>query len=217
MNLWIELLLVSLALTNLALTSLCRLETCIRVAAAQGILLGLVTVALHSPAISLHMLVLVLGIIVLKGLVFPWLLFRAMRQARVRREVEPFVSFTWSLLIGTLALPTAMWLSSRLPAAHPSHTPLLIPVALHAILAGLLLIVSRRKAITQVLGYLVMENGIYLFGIALVGEESVLVDLATLLDVFVGVFVMGIAIFHINRTFDHIDTDRLSALKDWPS
>ncbi len=217
MTLWIELLLVLLVLANLALTTLSRLDTCIRMAAAQGILLGLVTAALHAHALSVHLVFLAAGIMALKGLVFPWLLFRAMRQARVRREVEPFVSFTWSLLAGTLALPAAMWLAGRLPSAPSEHSSLLVPVALHAILAGLLLIVSRRKAITQVLGYLVMENGIYLFGIALVGEESILVDLATLLDVFVGVFVMGIAIFHISRTFDDIDTNRLSALKDWHS
>jgi hydrogenase-4 component E len=67
----------------------------------------------------------------------------------------------------------------------------------------------------QVLGYLVMENGIYTFGVGLVQGTPMLVELAILLDVFVGVFVMGIAIFHISRAFDHIDTERLRALRDW--
>jgi hydrogenase-4 component E len=78
----------------------------------------------------------------------------------------------------------------------------------------LLLIVSRRKAVTQTLGYLAMENGIYAFGLAFAVEEPLLVEMGVLLDVFVAVFVMGIAIHHISREFDHIDTDRLSALKD---
>ena len=81
-------------------------------------------------------------------------------------------------------------------------------------MVGLLLIVSRSKAVMQALGYLAMENGIYAFGLAFAVEEPLLVEMGVLLDVFVAVFVMGIAIHHISREFDHIDTDRLSALKD---
>ncbi len=81
-------------------------------------------------------------------------------------------------------------------------------------MVGLLLIVSRRKAVMQTLGYLAMENGIYAFGLAFAVEEPLLVEMGVLLDVFVAVFVMGIAIHHISREFDHIDTDRLSTLKD---
>ena len=78
-----------------------------------------------------------------------------------------------------------------------------------------ILIVSRRKALTQVLGYLVMENGIYAFGVGLVPGTPVLVELGILLDVLVAVFVMGITIFHINREFEHLDTSRLTTLSDW--
>jgi hydrogenase-4 component E len=89
-----------------------------------------------------------------------------------------------------------------------------VPVALFTSLVGLFVIISRRKALTQVLGYLVLENGIYTFGVGLVQNTPMLVELGVLLDVFVAVFVMGIAIFHINRQFDHIDTDRMVLLKD---
>jgi hydrogenase-4 component E len=89
-----------------------------------------------------------------------------------------------------------------------------VPAAFFSILSGLFLIISRRTALSQVIGYLVLENGIYTFGISLVQEEEFLVELGVLLDVLVGVFVMGITLFHISREFDHIDVDRLSALKD---
>jgi hydrogenase-4 component E len=79
---------------------------------------------------------------------------------------------------------------------------------------GFVLLVTRRKAITQVLGYLTLENGVYAFGAAVALDMPVMVELGILLDVFVGVFVMGIAIFHISREFDHIDTDRLVNLSD---
>ena len=91
---------------------------------------------------------------------------------------------------------------------------LLIPAALATVLIGLLVLVSRTLALTQVVGYIVVENGIFLFGLTLVREMPLLVELGILLDVFVGVFVMGIVVYHISRTFDHIDTQELTQLKD---
>jgi hydrogenase-4 component E len=78
---------------------------------------------------------------------------------------------------------------------------------------GLFLIVSRKLALNQVLGYLVMENGIYVLGLALVKEIPVLVEMGVLMDAFVAVFVMSIATWHISREFDHIDVDQLDSLK----
>jgi hydrogenase-4 component E len=87
-------------------------------------------------------------------------------------------------------------------------------VALFTIMVGMLLIVSRRKAVMQTLGYLAMENGIYAFGLAFAVEEPLLVEMGVLLDVFVGVFVMGIAIHHISHKVDLCQTfDRLSDVK----
>jgi len=80
-------------------------------------------------------------------------------------------------------------------------------------MVGLFVIVTRRTAAKQVLGYLSMENGIYAFGMAFVREEPFLVGVGILLDAFMAVFVMGIAIFHINREFDHIEVDQLDTLK----
>jgi hydrogenase-4 component E len=107
-----------------------------------------------------------------------------------------------------------MWLGGRLPLPVPAKSPLVVPLALFTTMVGLFAVVSRRKALTQVLGYLVMENGIYAFGLAFAHNEPLLIELGTLLDVFTAVFVMGITIFHINREFDHIDTDQLNTLRD---
>jgi hydrogenase-4 component E len=81
-------------------------------------------------------------------------------------------------------------------------------------MVGLFLIVSRKKALTQVLGYLVIENGIYTIGMALAQEQPLLIEMGILLDVFVAVFVMGITLFRIGRDFDNIDTDQMATLKD---
>ena len=205
---------IGIVLTSFVLLGSSRLGTCIRVAALQGILLGLLTLTAASESV-LRAGILAVSSAGLKGIIFPWLLSRALREADVWRQVEPFVGYNLSLLIGTAALAASLWLAGRLPPPNPAASTLVFPVALFTILAGLLLIVSRRKALTQVIGYLVLENGIYMFGAGLVEDTPMLVELGVLLDLFVAVFVMGIAVFHINREFDHIDTGRLTALRDW--
>jgi hydrogenase-4 component E len=214
MQLWTDSILILFALSSLRLLGSSRLSGCIRIVAFQGILLGLLTLVVHRHELSLRPLALATAIVGLKGVAFPWLLARVLRDAEVRREVEPFVSYTVSLLIGTLALALSLWLSRGLPLPAQPIASLLVPVALFTILAGLFVIISRGKALTQVLGYLVLENGIYVFGVGLVQGTPMLVELGVLLDVFVAVFVMGIALFHINREFDHIDADRLVVLRD---
>jgi hydrogenase-4 component E len=215
MSTWTDTILVCLVLTGFVLLGSSRLLRHIRIVAAQGVLLALLTLAAHQHALSARVLVLAVTIATLKGAAFPWLLSRVLRTADVRREVEPFVSYNVSLLIGGLTLPVAFWLSARLPLPAPPISSLVVPVAFFTTLLGLFVIVSRRKALTQVLGYLVLENGIYVFGVGLTADVPMVVEFGVLLDVFVAVFVMGIAIFHINREFDHIDADQLAALHDW--
>lgn len=211
----LDTVLICIVLTSFLLLGSTRIGTCIRVVALQGVLLGFLTLA-ASGEHSLRAEMLALASTALKGVAFPWLLSRALRDAEVRREVEPFVGYNLSLLIGTAVLAASLWLAAQLPQPNPEVSALVVPVALFTTLIGLFLIVNRRKALMQVLGYLVLENGIYAFGVGLVEGTPMLVELGVLLDLLVAVFVMGIAVFHINREFDHIDTDRMTALRDWP-
>ena len=211
---WLDTLMVLVVFTSLKLLGSSRLGSSIRTVAFQGILLGLLPVVAHPGSVTLRLQAMTAAAVGIKGIVFPWLLFRALRGARVRREVEPFVGYTSSLLIGVLTLIASLWVGSRLRVPGESISPLLVPVALSTMLVGLFLIISRKKALSQVLGYLVFENGIYAFGVGVAYEAPLLVELGVLLDVFVAVFVMGIAIFHIRREFDSIDTTRLETLKD---
>ncbi|MBI2931203.1 MAG: hydrogenase [Planctomycetes bacterium] len=213
MSLLIESAMVLLVLTNLTLLGLSRLRSCIRVVAVQGIVLGLLPLAAHADDLAPRIILLAGGTVALKGFVFPWMLLRALRVANVRHEVEPIVGYTLSIVIGIAGFGMSLWVGSRLTIPGAAAPPLVLPVALFTILVGLFVIVSRRKALTQVLGYLVLENGMYAFGIVLVGEIPMLVELGVLLDVFVAVLVMGIAIYHISREYDHIDVDELDALR----
>jgi hydrogenase-4 component E len=208
-----DLILVLIVLTNLKLLGSSRLGASIRAVAAQGVMLGLLPVLAHVHELSLHFAVLAVGTVMLKGVVFPWLLFRALREAEVTREVEPYVGYVTSILVGVTALGASFWMGGRLPISTVEPSSLLVPSALFSILAGLFLIVARKRAVNQVLGFLVLENGIYTFGVGIVAETPFLVELGVLLDAFVAVFVMGIAVYHINREFDHIEVDRLDRLK----
>jgi len=214
MNELIDALMVLLVLMNLRLLGSSRLSACIRTAAIEGIALGLLPLMLvWKEGLSGVLIFLAAASVLTRGVLFPWLLLNAQRDANVQREAEPFLSYPLSIMAGVAALVLSFWLSSRLPLPFASGTPLLISVGLSTILVGVLLIVSRKLAISQVLGYIVMENGIYVLGLALVREIPALVEMGVLLDAFVAVFVMSIVTHHISRQFDHIDADQMDSLK----
>ena len=214
MDLFTDAVIAALILTNIRLIASSRILACIYAVACQGVLLGILPLLVTQEHLTIRAFALSGATIALKGFFFPWLLIRALHSVSVRREMEPLVSYTLSLLVGGVLLATAMWVGRQLPLPVPAHSPMVLPLAMFNIMVGLFAIVSRRKALTQVLGYLVMENGIYAFGLAFALSEPLLVELGILLDAFMAVFVMGITIFHISREFDHMDTDRLSVLRD---
>jgi hydrogenase-4 component E len=211
---WLDTLMALIVFTNLRLLGSSRLGACIRTVALQGVFLGLLPLIAHSNDLGWRIVLLAFAGMALKAGVFPWLFFRALRGAKVRREMEPYVGYSLSLLAGIASFAVALWVGSALELPNRAISPLLVPVALSTMLVGLFVIVSRRKALTQALGYLAFENGIYAFGIGIAHEAPFLVEAGILLDVFVAVFVMGIAIFHIRREFDSIDTAALSSLRD---
>jgi hydrogenase-4 component E len=215
MSVGVEGVIALLVITDLLLLGSSRLRSCITVAALQGAVVSLLPVLLHGDEGWVRAWSLTVGSMLLKGGVFPWLLRRVLRESGVRREVEPFVGHTLSVMGGVAALAFAVWVDARLalPASATGHAPLLVPAGLATLLVGLFLIVSRRTAVTQVLGYLVVENGIYAIGVALVGGVPLLVELGVLMDIFVAVFIMSIAAYHISREFDHIDVDQLDRLR----
>jgi hydrogenase-4 component E len=207
-----EIILLLVVLTDFAVLGTSRLSTCIRALAAQGLLLGMLPLA-TAPHFSVHMAALSLGTVAVKAVLLPWFLAWAIREAEVRREVEPRIGYNASLLLGALALVLAFAIAARLPLPA-RHQALLVPVSLATLIIGFIVLTTRRKALTQVVGYLVLENGIYLFGLTQTQSVPFLLEIGVLLDVFVGVFIMGIVVFHINREFDTLDSARLTELKD---
>lgn len=206
-------LVAGLLLINLVALGTSRIGTVVRAVALQGVLLGALAAAAHGE-LSYRIAVLVVASVLIKGWLIPVILFRALRQVEIKREVEPSLGLLPSLLLGAFATVLAVATGNRLPVAETRLAPLLIPASLATVAAGFILLTTRRKAISQVLGYLVLENGIFIFGLLLVEAMPFLVEAGVLLDLFVGIFVLSIIIHHINREFSSLDTRRLSLLKD---
>jgi hydrogenase-4 component E len=206
-------LVAALLLINLVVLGSSRIGAVVRAVALQGILLGVLTIAAHGET-SRWVIALAVVSATVKGWLIPTILFSALRQVAIKREVEPSLGLLPSLLLGAFATVLAVVASSRLPLAETELAPLLVPASFATVAAGFIVITTRRKAISQVLGFLMLENGIFVFGLLLVEAMPFLVEAGILLDLFVGIFVLSIIIHHINREFASLDTRRLSLLKE---
>lgn len=196
----IDPLLVLILMLNFLILGTSRLRAAINASAAQGALLGLLAVFVHgSPA--MRPILLATAAAAIKGLLIPAMLMRALRDAAIHREIEPYISFLTSLLLGAVATGAAVLFADRLPLAPAHQDSLLVPASLSTVLTGFLVLSTRRKAITQVVGYLVLENGIFIMGLTLHDAMPSLVEIGILLDLLVAIFVIGIVINHINREF----------------
>lgn len=208
-----EFLVILMILLNLRLMGVSRLGACVQTVAIQALVIGALAL-LSQPKPGFWTVALVAAATALKAGVLPAMVHRAMRETGVVREIDPLVGYTLSVLIGTGMFVLSLMAARSLQVPSAGGTHWLVSGTLFTMLTGLFLIVARRKAITQVLGFITMENGIYLFGVTFAIHEPWLVQAGVLLDVFAAVFIMGIMVCHINREFDHIDTNRLSDLKD---
>jgi len=206
------LMIIALAL-NFVTLGVSRIRGVINAVALQGILLGILPLFVH-PEIGVRGVLLVLVTICLKGIVIPRFLFHAMREVNIQHEVRPVVSYMSSILLGAVGTGLAMVFSYTLPLAEEHTNLLLVPASLSTVWTGFLMLTTRQKAIMQVLGYLLLENGIFLFSLLLLKAMPLLVEIGVLLDLFTAVFVMGIIIHHISREFASISTEHLTELKE---
>jgi hydrogenase-4 component E len=206
-------LLVVVLLLNLFVLGTSRLRAVIGASALQGVVLGVLTVSAHGD-FTAEVLLVAVAAVAIKAVVIPRLLHKAMRDAAIEREVEPLVGFIPSLLLGALGTALAVIFSETLPLIPAHKQSLVLPASFATVLSGFIILTTRRKAITQVVGYLILENGIFIMGLALLDAMPFLVEVGVLLDLFVAIFVMGIIINHISREFASTDVARLSSLKE---
>lgn len=212
MTLLDPLLMIVLAL-NFNILSLSRLRPLVLAVAAEGVLLSLLPLVIY-PNLGWHGLILAVSSTLIKGVLIPNALLLAVRSLNLQREKQPLLGFMSTLLLGAMGTGLAVVFARSLPLLPAHGESLLIPTALSCVLTGFLILTTRPLAISQVLGYVVLENGIFTFGLLLLEALPFLVELGVLLDLFTGVFVMGIIIHHLQRAFDSVSTETMAELKE---
>lgn len=203
---------LSMGLNLLALGS-SRLPRLIRAMSAQGVILGMLPLIMQHD-LDWQIILLAVATVAGKGVLIPTLLRKAMRTVYISRELEPLIGFVPSILLGAVGAIFALAATEALPLLPGDAQSLLVPAALATMFSGVILLVGRTKAISQVCGYLILENGIYLFGLLLVASMPLTVEAGVLLDLTAGVFIIGIVIDRIQRAFDSLDTRKLTALRE---
>ena len=206
-------ILVIVLVMNLFALGTSQILAVIRTVAVQGVLLSLIPLLVHQH-LTLPLVLMALTTIALKGMVIPAIMIRALREAHIKREVEPLIGLLPSILLGALTTATALLLAGQLPLVAPHNGTLLVPTSIATVLVGFILLTTRYKALSQVVGYLVLENGIFIFGMLLVEAMPLVVELGVLLDLFVGIFVICIIVNHINQAFSSMDTRQLATLQE---
>ena len=189
------------------------LFTTIRLFAVQSLFLAVVaaTIAISEPR---HELFVMAGLtLVLKALLIPWFLMRVIDRIGIHREIEPFLNVPASLLVCLGLTVVGYRVSTGFPEGARGVSHHLIGVALSLLLIGLFLMVTRKKAITQILALLTVENAVFLVAVGVTSGMPFVVELGISFDVILAVLILGVLVHRIVDRFESMDVSRLSKLK----
>ena len=199
---WGDVICIVVVFLSLIILSNYRVVAMIRVFAVQSFVLSLLPFFLHASFISSQDVFIALVTMILKAALVPSILFWAIRHVSMRSEVKPIIGFGASIIFGAMLIAGAFWVSLSLKLPGKPVSDLILPCSLSTVLLGFMIMVTRTRAVTQVLGYLIMENGIFLFAVSLFDVMPILIEIGILLDIFVAVFIMAIVVNHINEEFE---------------
>ncbi|HEY9681302.1 MAG TPA: hypothetical protein V6C86_06970 [Oculatellaceae cyanobacterium] len=152
---------------------------------------------------------------IFKGLAVPIFLNSIVRRVKVERDVGAFLPAPLTMHLNILLLGVGYLLAAQLPGlAGGTDSRIGAMAAMSILFTGVLLMLTRKLAISQIVGFLVMENGIYLFALTQTHGMPMIVEMGILLDVLVGVMITGMLLFNIKKSFEHIDVTQLTDLRD---
>lgn len=207
----VQMLIALILVSTFMILGSTRLYSCVRAFGIQSFLLAAVAGIVAYSTGKFDIYVVAVLTLVIKAGVIPYIFIYIIRGIRVKREIALYVNVSPSLIIGGILVVISYYLVKSMNISNGlSGFALSASISLVAI--GLFIMISRKKAITQVLGLLIMENGIFLGAISLTYGMPLIVELGIFFDILVGALIMGILIFRINRTFESIDTDMLKTL-----
>ena len=206
---WVSL---SIVVCNLYLLATSRLSGMIRGVAAQGFLMSLLPLLLPNPAEKAHMFLLVFLSVAIKGVIIPRYLYQAIREVRELCEVNPAVGYSLSVIYGILVSAFAFYLLGKIGLSSVTVSPFHAATAIATAFIGIFLIVARQNVVSQIIGYLVLENSGFILGISIAAFQPLFIEMGVLLDMLVGVFIMVMAVNHIYTEHDTISLRKLERL-----
>ncbi len=190
-----------------------RIITYVRVLALQGFILFGVTFLQLKDIQTWNLVLILMETIVFRAVAVPMFLSYLIKRNRITRETEPYLPYFVSLIIITMIVVITVLLAYSIQDTHLGK--IFFIVSLSTLFTGLYFIASRKKIITHVMGYLMIENGVFVLSLAVGNEMPNLVNLGIMLDVFASVLILGIFLNKIGDVFKAVDVDQLSNLKDY--
>jgi hydrogenase-4 component E len=206
----VALLLLATAISSVLLQ---RLDAYIRLIVIQGLLLSGAAAAVALGSGEIHTYAALIVTFAIKPVAVPIVLSYALRHIKIKREVETVVSHKVGFVLACGLVLLAYYVSAPLASLGGGLTKNALPAAISLLLLGLFTMATRRKALTQVVALVMMENGVYFAAVVATRGLPLAVELGAAADILVGVIVMGLVTRQLQRTFDTIDTDHLQALR----
>ena len=209
----IDVLLITFIITLFYIAIANRMLTYLKVLAFQGVLLFVVVFIQLNEINPVNLALILLETIVFKSVAVPLFMAYVLKRNKITREAEPFLPNFVSLIITTLIVVITILLANGVKDTHLDK--IFFVVALSSLFTGLYFIATRRKIITHVIGYLIIENGVFVLSLAVGNEMPMLVNLGIMLDIFASVLILGIFMNKIGDVFKDVDVNQLSSLKDY--
>ncbi len=190
-----------------------RIPALIKVIAFQGIVVSIVPFFIGHDMETGGMIFTVATLII-RGILIPLSIHIAIKKVAIQRDVFPVIGYHASIFCGLGLIVAATVISRQLNIPSISDSRLLFPTAISLLVTGMFLLMARRNAIAMVIGYIMLENGIYLMGTTFSVRALHIVEFGILLDVLAGVMIMAVILQNIKQTFDDVDTTLLRTLKE---
>jgi hydrogenase-4 component E len=207
-----NILLITFAISLVYMGMANRLSTYIRILALQGIILFGVSFIELIQINTINLIFILFETIVFKTIAIPVFLTYVIRKNNIVREAEPFLPDFLSVVIITCIILGSFILSNIITGVH-IHKMFFL-AATSAVMSGLFIIITRKKVVTHIMGYLVIENGVFILSLSAGNKMPMLVNSGITLDIFVSVLVLGVFVNRIGNTFEEMNVDNLTNLKD---
>ena len=203
-----------LLMLSFAMLSQRRILSLIHLYTLQGVALVSANLILGFVTNDVHLYVSAGLTLVLKVGVIPWFLYRLVRRLDVKTDVEPLINIPTTLLIGIVLVIIAFNVAAPISQLATSVARGTLGIALACVLLSFMTMITRAKAIPQVIGFLSMENGLFFAAAAATNGMPMIVELGIGLDVLIGILILGVFMFQIREQFDSLDIHHLEKLKD---